>query len=77
MRELPGGVVRKRYIEINTKNGSTVSGTVFRVKDDVIYVNVVSDQNEAGVASVDIEDVDVLIVGAAKASDDDSAADED
>lgn len=57
------GATRRRHVEITTKSGNTVAGSMLREKDGIVQLKFTSDSGEDATVSVDVDSIDVLIVG--------------
>lgn len=85
MQSKPMGAARGRYAEITTKSGNTISGTLIRVDDDIVYLGfdfVVPKEGSAEsdgetqrvAATVSLCDVDIFLIGDRTKRDKDSDA---
>ena len=71
MQSKPMGAARGRYAEITTKSGNTISGSIIRIDDDVVYLGfdyVREDDSESGetqrvTATVSLCDIDTFLIG--------------
>lgn len=78
MKNAPIGLARGRHVEITTKHGHTVAGSLLRVKapaesdDQIVYLRFTANGTEA-VVTVDLADVEVLIIGPNDSDEDEDA----
>ena len=84
MQSKPMGAARGRYVEITTKSGNSISGTLVRIEDDIVYLafdfvredaiaEATSTLPERVTATVSLCDVDTLLIGDRNKRDKDDA----
>lgn len=67
------GVPRKRHVEITTKSGNTVGGTMVREKDGLVQLKFKTEAGEEAIVTVDVESIDVIVAGLTAVDGDDNA----